>query len=341
MVQVPASMSEQYEELKTSRRLPVLASRPDEVADAIGVRGRDYPPVHTRLRRAYEADVLVARRPRIVLTGAACALFMLVFFGCVLFEQPGLGIGHFFYIPVVLLALASGPWLGILGGLAATSLYAAGVWTNEALSSSDVPVLSMGIRLATFVLIGVGFGWFVSRTRSSQERLRILAERDYLTGVANGHAFDGALRRRLAHGAPFALLIGDMDSLKRVNDERGHPEGDRAIQTAAQVLLATSRPNDHVARIGGDEFALIADGADRAVAESLAERLEQDTARAGVPLTLGCAFFPADGGDARALYRVADRRLYQRKRGGDATQPLGPSRGRSAPLVPQAHPASH
>lgn len=169
---------------------------------------------------------------------------------------------------------------------------------------------STGIRFITYVLIGAGFGWFAARNRDSHTRLRLLAERDFLTGIANGRAFDDAVRERLGNGTRFALFIADMDSLKR----QGHPEGDRAIRAAARTLVAASRPGDEVACIGGDEFAVLADGLGVADVERLAERMEAETRAAGVPLTVGWAVSPADGEDSVALYRAADASLYARKR---------------------------
>lgn len=162
-------------------------------------------------------------------------------------------------------------------------------------------------------MIGAGFGWFASRGRESHERLRLLAERDFLTGLPNTRAFDRALSRRADGGTAFSLLLADMRSLKRVNDELGHPEGDRAIRRAGQVLAAGVRARDELGRIGGDEFALLSGAAAPAAAKALTERLEAEASAAGVPLTVGWALFPLAGDDPATLYRVADARLYGRR----------------------------
>ena len=88
-----------------------------------------------------------------------------------------------------------------------------------------------------------------------------MAELDPLTGVANRRGFDLALERAAATGEPYALILVDLDDFKRVNDEQGHPAGDAVLQSVAVAAADVARQGDCLARIGGDEFALIAPGA--------------------------------------------------------------------------------
>ena len=90
---------------------------------------------------------------------------------------------------------------------------------------------------------------------------RTMAELDPLTGVANRRGFDLALERAAATGGPYALILIDLDDFKRVNDEQGHPAGDAVLQSVAIAAAGVARQDDCLARIGGDEFALIAPGA--------------------------------------------------------------------------------
>ena len=258
--------------------------------------------------------MLTEIRSRVIVAAIACFSYGVVFTAFLLLERPGLGIRNFFYVPVSLVALAGGPWFGAAGAVAATTLYAAAILANPGISPNELTTAETGVRLAAFVTIGAGFGWFASRNRESHERLRLLAERDFLTGLPNTRAFDRALSRRAAGAAPFSLLLADMCSLKRVNDELGHPEGDRAIRRAGDILAAGVRGGDEVGRIGGDEFGLLSDAAAPAAAQGLLERLEEAAAAAGVPLTVGWALFPRDGDEPAALYRIADERLYARRR---------------------------
>ena len=156
-------------------------------------------------------------------------------------------------------------------------------------------------------------GWFSSRDRELVERLRVLAERDFLTGLPNTRAFEAAIARRLEAGTPFALLLGDMDGLKAINDSQGHAEGNDALRRLALMLGSSLRPEDEVARVGGDEFAVITVLARNDEAAALAAKLEAAMARQESRITFGWAVYPADGENALSLYRAADERLYARK----------------------------
>ena len=91
-------------------------------------------------------------------------------------------------------------------------------------------------------------------------QLRELADRDFLTGIFNTRVFDEALARRCQAGRPFLLLLGDMDNLKQVNDTHGHTAGNIELRRLADALARTIAPDDELARVGGDEFAVLMDG---------------------------------------------------------------------------------
>src|SRR5215207_3046716 len=100
--------------------------------------------------------------------------------------------------------------------------------------------------------------------RLTVDRLRAEADRDYLTGLANRRRFRKALEQEAErwrrYDIPCALLLLDIDHMKRVNDTYGHPAGDRVIRSVAEVLTELSRDNDTAARLGGEEFALLLAG---------------------------------------------------------------------------------
>ena len=99
-----------------------------------------------------------------------------------------------------------------------------------------------------------------------------------------------------------------------VNDTHGHPAGDRLLRAVAANCSAIVREGDTLARIGGDEFAVIAPGAGAIGAQRLADRADSPrSARAGIEATVAWAMHPDDGTDAEALLRAADRRLYEGK----------------------------
>jgi diguanylate cyclase (GGDEF)-like protein len=253
----------------------------------------------------------IAGRRALLLAGVTVQVTTLALF--IRFEIPGLGLGHLYYLAVALYALAAGMRAGILAGMSSTMLYALGVVLNPTVPTNELLSASTGIRLITYTTVGVLVGWFADHDRHLVERLRVLAERDFLTGLPNTRAFEAAISRRLAAGRPFALLLGDMDRLKAINDEFGHTEGNDALRRLAGMLGNALRPGDDVARVGGDEFAVLTPVPTSEAAAQLAARLERLLADQHTATTFGWAVYPSDGENALSLYRAADERLYARK----------------------------
>jgi diguanylate cyclase (GGDEF)-like protein len=253
-----------------------------------------------------------AQPQRRLLVVCALATYAVVFVGFLHWERPGLGLGHFFYVSIALLALASGPQMGFLGGVLATVLYALAIVASPHIPPTDVPTVSTALRMVTFTGVGLLLGWFAQRHRSLVDELRVLAERDFLTGLPNTRSFEAAIGRRLEAGRPFALLIGDMDGLKRINDEHGHSEGNDALQRLAEALGGALGPDDDIARVGGDEFAVLTAARSSEEARRIAVQLEQ-AAGEHAAITFGWASYPHEGENALLLYRAADERLYARK----------------------------
>jgi len=249
---------------------------------------------------------------RRLLVATAIALYAIVFIVFFLFEVPGLGIGHFFYIPVALLALACGTRAGFIGGAVATLLYALAIVVTPRLPVRDVLTAATVIRACTYCSCGALIGWFASRHRQDLERLRELAGRDFLTGILNTRTFDEALARRCRSGLPFLLLLGDLDDLKALNDTHGHIAGNTELRRVADALTYAIGPGDDLARVGGDEFAIlttgrVGEGARRCVA--LRTILGNDD----LQMTFGWAAAPDDGARPLELFRKADDRLYAAK----------------------------
>jgi len=249
-------------------------------------------------------------RHRITLLALAAVLYAVITSIFIRFEHPGLGIGHFFYIPIVLVAFSTGPMLGAAAGALAAVLYNAGILANPRLPSA-LEVEQTLIRLLTFVSIGVLIGIFARRNRNLVAELSRLADRDSVTGLPNTRVFQSAIERRLEAGSGFVLLVGDIDELRRINRE-SREAGDDALRRLADLLIAAKRPDDEVARVGADEFAVLA-GLDGADARAPALALENRLRLAGEQVTFGWATYPQDGENALALYRAADERLYARK----------------------------
>lgn len=162
--------------------------------------------------------------------------------------------------------------------------------------------------------------------RQTIDRLRADADLDALTGLANRRRFRVALAREVErwrrYRVPCALLMLDIDHLKRINDQFGHPAGDAVIRQIAQTLKQVSRDNDTAARLGGEEFGLLLAGVDLQRAAAAAERLR--TVLGGkrvdgvgtVTVSVGVASCPENATSERTLYAASDRALYVSKNSG-------------------------
>ncbi|MBG0809125.1 EAL domain-containing protein [Methylosinus sp. H3A] len=168
----------------------------------------------------------------------------------------------------------------------------------------------------------------VTEQREQAARIAHLAHHDPLTGLANRVLF----RMRLTEGLQrlegsedrLSVLYLDLDGFKDVNDAFGHPIGDRLLIAVAERLRHTLEPGDIVARVGGDEFAIVQFGAGAPEADRLAERIvtevslayEIDGHAATVGASVGISVAPIDSGDADILLKNADIALYRAKADG-------------------------
>ncbi len=162
--------------------------------------------------------------------------------------------------------------------------------------------------------------------RQKIDRLRADADLDSLTGLANRRRFRVALAREVErwrrYRVPCALLMLDIDHLKIVNDNFGHPVGDSVIRQIAQTLKEVSRDNDTAARLGGEEFALLLAGVDLDRAVLAAERLRSVLSSkrvegvGTVTVSIGVAGCPENATSERALYSASDEALYVSKNSG-------------------------
>jgi diguanylate cyclase (GGDEF)-like protein len=161
----------------------------------------------------------------------------------------------------------------------------------------------------------------VAERRRMEGHLRDLAVSDPLTGLANYRqlmvSLEAEIRRSQRSQRGFAVLLLDVDGLKRINDRHGHLVGSRALCRFAEVLHMSCRAVDTAARYGGDEFALVLPETDEAAARQVAarvsERLARDVEAPRVKASFGVALFPRDGTTAEAILSGADRALYQMK----------------------------
>jgi diguanylate cyclase (GGDEF)-like protein len=250
---------------------------------------------------------------RAFLLAASAVLYPLIFSAFLLIEKPGLGLGHFYYFPIAMVALANGPLWGACAGIAATGFYTAGIVINPHLPPSEILTASSTIRFVTYTTMGALVGWFAYNHRVLVDRLRVAAERDFLTGLLNTRAFDAALANRLDQGRPFGLVLGDMDNLKEVNDTEGHATGNDVLRRAGEILSHELDERDELARIGGDEFAIITSIPGTDAVRALCGRLTAALAAEGMSMSFGWSVCPRDGDSSLLLFRAADERLYAQK----------------------------
>ena len=169
----------------------------------------------------------------------------------------------------------------------------------------------------------------VTEARKLFQRAEYLASHDSLTALPNRREFQRKITefqiRSKSHGLGFAILLVDLDGFKHVNDSFGHHTGDDLLTLVSGRIGSGIRATDLVARIGGDEFAIIADDIKSASeAENFAERVislisrpyELNNKSIKIGASIGAAIFPQSGKDAELLMRKADIALYRAKNDG-------------------------
>jgi diguanylate cyclase (GGDEF)-like protein len=175
-------------------------------------------------------------------------------------------------------------------------------------------ILMFAATLASTALMSV---WQARNHERRRELLAIASRTDPLTGSLNRRGFQLAAAAMMAAvsrlGHPASLVLLDLDHFKSFNDTHGHAAGDELLCWTVERIRSSLRPTDSIARMGGDEFALLLAGADTPAAQAAVRRIREDLG-VRVQTSCGLAAAPADGTDIDALYRKADAALYDAKR---------------------------
>jgi diguanylate cyclase (GGDEF)-like protein len=226
----------------------------------------------------------------------------------------GIGIGSRIARMVLPYAIAL-PFLFVLGR----------TWVSQEGLMSEAYATGISVSLQALLFLGIVI-WMAVRINALESELRHLSLADELTGIHNRRGFmllaEQALRVAHRERLPALLFFFDLDGLKRINDTLGHDAGSEFLRKVAEVLKSSFREGDVVARIGGDEFVVLAIDHDLPAEQTL-RRVEARAAaireRERLPYELafssGCA--PVDISDQQALdkaLQLADERMYEAKK---------------------------
>ncbi len=246
-----------------------------------------------------------------------------------------------FFVFILVIVAAGGLILHAYGQLriGAGSLYEPG--RAETFAEVGRLLFATGVLLATALFFGIFFIYPLIRTQVREKdklhamtkslsarsvTLEQAALTDSLTGMQNRRYFDEALKEYLDEFAridkPVGLMIFDLDHFKSVNDTHGHDVGDEVLRAVAGCLKDMTRYHDVVARLGGEEFAVVAPNMDLEMLTRLAERIRKGIAampvlsgnvRLRITSSVGLAIWNRVEG-ADDLFRRADQQLYQAKK---------------------------
>ncbi len=238
---------------------------------------------------------------------------------------------HDLYILVVVVSALT---LGKLATLLEMGLIAACyVWLGQPLQQGDLLSLPFGTKLlaqvSPMLLVAYITTMLSADIRRAYGHMKVLSETDELTGVLNMRAFT-AVTERAFHQAeryarPFSVLMIDSDSLKQVNDNYGHENGNRLLRLTVECIQGQLRQTDLIARYGGDEFVVLLPETPVSGAVGVADRIRRSMESTPLPtregtvtatLSIGIAGYPNHGTDFESVLEKADQAMYASKTGG-------------------------
>lgn len=266
--------------------------------------------------------------------GAALSLVAVAAIGWLDFTTgPEFGVSLFYLLPI-----AASAWLlGYVPGIA-VAVIAAAAWLLADMAWHAETLLVYQWNAFTRLVIYVVVAWLVALARADRERLAALneklakalgtetelARRDRLTSLANSRKFHELLAEEMRmDGRAICVALVDVDNFKNVNDRFGHSAGDELLRRIATDLIEATRSSDAVARIGGDEFAILFRRVSPHDATRIGRRIVERVRIAGeawpgtdVGASVGIAWFPAPPRAADEVVQAADSAMYAAKAAG-------------------------
>jgi diguanylate cyclase (GGDEF)-like protein/putative nucleotidyltransferase with HDIG domain len=255
--------------------------------------------------------------PRLLTVVLLCGS-VLISFG-IYFTQSTASVYALLYVWVGFQAAYFFPLRHVVGHVAAAGItYALAL---DAVPGSDRAqrwLLLFGVLAVVVLMVAV----LRERVNRLIARLADAARTDALTGLLNRRGFQELMEveteRALRSTRPLSIIVGDLDHFKHLNDRFGHAAGDLALRRFGEIASSASRRIDAVARIGGEEFALLLPDTEQHAAYLLAERLRRAVKEPGADgelpsVSFGVASFPSHAADAEALMHAADQALYAAK----------------------------
>lgn len=256
---------------------------------------------------------------RRILVRAACVMVLVGLGGIRGITGAEFAFASIAILPVLVIAWSFGRAEGLLfAALAALLLTAGEITSGYEFSAQWIPWVNGLTRMLTFGVMAV----LMAQVRVQLQREHESASHDVLTGLLNRRAFlqEGTVEveRSKRYRHPMAVVFLDLDDFKQLNDTRGHAAGDAALREAATGLRAALRGGDLVAKLGGDEFAVIVPEASLHAAERVSEKISESLARAlekypPVKASIGIAWFSAVDRPFTEMLRLADNLMYEVK----------------------------
>ena len=215
------------------------------------------------------------------------------------------------------------------------------VWLSEPGQVDNLVLYfaALAAQFAPMILVAYITTMLSTDIRRALLHIKMLSEKDELTGVLNMRAFatvaDRVSRQASRYNHTYTVLMVDSDSLKVVNDKYGHQAGNRLLQMLVQCIQAQLRETDVLARYGGDEFVVLLPETSAAGAEIVATRIRQRVEAAtlttrerpvGTTVSIGVASYPEHAADLESVMERADQALYASKSGGRNRVTVAPGR---------------